>query len=68
MIFRAFDIRLGDNLVTHNPFVEICEVTELPSVLEVWRREPSLEAFDVLWEKPSVEDQRNGITDADSSG
>jgi hypothetical protein len=31
MIFRTFDIRLGDNLVTHDLFVEICEATELPS-------------------------------------
>jgi hypothetical protein len=35
MIFRAFDIRLGDDLVTHDLFVEICEATELPSVPEV---------------------------------
>ena len=66
MIFRAFDIRLGDNLVTHDLFVEICEATELPYVPEVWRGEPSLEAFDALLEKPSVEGQRNGITDTDN--
>jgi hypothetical protein len=35
---------------------------------EVWRGEPSLEAFDVLLENPSVEGQRNRLTDADSSG
>ena len=35
MIFRTFDIRLGDNLVTHDLFVEICEATDLPSVPEV---------------------------------
>lgn len=55
MIFLAFDIRLGDNLVTHDPFVEICGATELPSVPEVGRGEPSLEASDVQLEKPSVE-------------
>jgi hypothetical protein len=32
MIFRAFDIRLGDNLMTHDLFIEICEATEIPSV------------------------------------
>jgi hypothetical protein len=66
MIFRAFDLRLGDNLVTHDLFVEMCEATELPYVPEVWRGGPSLEAFDALLEKPSVEGQRNGITDADN--
>ncbi len=66
MIFRAFDIRLGEHLVTHDLFVEICEATDLPRVPEVWRGEPSLEAFDALLEQPSLEGQRNGIDDADN--
>ncbi|MDH3603027.1 MAG: hypothetical protein OEU26_25730, partial [Candidatus Tectomicrobia bacterium] len=66
MVFRAFDIRLGENLVTHDLFVEICEATELPYVPEVWRGEPSPEAFDALLEKPSIEGERNGIRDADN--
>ncbi len=66
LLFRAFDICLGDNLVTHDLFVDICEATALPYVPEVWRGEPSLAAFDALLEQPSVEGQRNGITDADN--
>ena len=66
LFFRAFDICLGDHLVTHDLFVELCEATELPYVPEVWRGEPSLAAFDALLEQPSMEGQRNGIRDADN--
>jgi len=63
IFFRAFDVRLGENLVTHDLFVEICEAVGLPRVPEVWRGEPSLEAFDALLERPSLEGQRNGVSD-----
>lgn len=62
IVFRAFDIQIGDNLVTHNLFEEICELTELPRVPIVWRGEPSLAAFDALLEKPSLEGHRNGVS------
>ena len=64
IIFRAFDIRIGENFVTNDLFVELCEAIGLPRVPEVWRGEPSLRAFDALLEKPSLEGQRNGISEA----
>ena len=63
VLFRAFDIRIGESLVTDDVFVELCEATGLPRVPEVWRGEPSLEAFDALLERPSLEGQRAGIED-----
>jgi Rnl2 family RNA ligase len=60
-LFRAFDLRVGENLVTYDLFVTICEAAGLPRVPEIWRGEPSLEAFDALLEKPSVEGARNGV-------
>jgi len=61
VIFRAFDIRVAGNFVTYDLFVELCEATGLPRVPEIWRGEPSVEAFDALLEKPSTEASRNGI-------
>jgi Rnl2 family RNA ligase len=63
ILFRAFDVRIGENFVTHNLFVEICDAVGLPRVPEVWRGEPSLAAFDALLEQPSLEGQRNGVSD-----
>jgi Rnl2 family RNA ligase len=63
ILFRAFDVRIGENLVTHDLFVEICDAVGLPRVPEVWRGEPSLEAFDALLEQPSLEGQRNEVGD-----
>ena len=63
VLFRAFDIRIGESFVTNDVFVELCEATGLPRVPEVWRGEPSLEAFDALLERPSLEGQRAGIED-----
>lgn len=62
-LFRAFDVCVGDNLVTYDLFVEFCEVARLPRVCEVWRGEPSLAAFDALLERPSLEAERNGVRD-----
>lgn len=61
VLFRAFDVRIGDNFVTHDLFVEFCEAVGLPRVCEVWRGEPSLAAFDALLERPSLEAERNGV-------
>ena len=61
VIFRAFDVRVAGNFVTYDLFVELCEKTGLPRVPEIWRGEPSQEAFDALLEKPSTEASRNGI-------
>jgi Rnl2 family RNA ligase len=66
VIFRAFDIRVAGNFVTYDLFVELCEKTGLPRVPEIWRGEPSVEAFDALLEKPSAEAGRNGITNESS--
>jgi Rnl2 family RNA ligase len=60
-IFRAFDIMIGDNFVSHDLFAEICDTCDVPRAPVVWRGEPSLEAFDALLEKPSVEGERNGV-------
>jgi hypothetical protein len=63
VVFRAFDVRVGENFVTYELFVEFCEAVGLPRVVEVWRGEPSLAAFDALLEKPSQEAVRNGVTE-----
>jgi Rnl2 family RNA ligase len=62
VLFRAFDVMVGDNFVTYDLFVQICEAAGLPRVPEVWRGEPSLAAFDALLEQDSVEAKNNGVT------
>lgn len=64
LFFRAFDIRVGENFVTYDLFVELCDLAGLPRVPEVWRGEPSREALDALLERPSDEAARNGVADA----
>lgn len=61
VIFRAFDVRADGNFVTYDAFAELCDATGLPRVPEVWRGEPSREAFDALLERPSHEAARNGV-------
>lgn len=63
LLFRAFDIMVGPNFVTYDLFCEIADKMGLARVHEIWRGEPTLEAFDALLEKPSVEGKLNGIED-----
>ncbi len=63
VIFRAFDIAVGESFVTYELFTTLCDAMDLPRVPEIWRGEPSLAAFDALLEKPSVEGERNGVVD-----
>lgn len=63
IMFRAFDVAVGENLVTYDLFVELCEKAGLPRVPEIWRGEPSLAAFDALLERPSAEGAANGVAD-----
>lgn len=65
IIFRAFDIRVGGNFVTYDLFVELCDEAKLPRVPEIWRGEPSREAFDALLEQPSTEARKNGVSQPD---
>jgi Rnl2 family RNA ligase len=60
-LFRAFDLRIGENFVTYDLFTKICDDAGLPRVPEIWRGEPSLAAFDALLEKASEEGRRNGV-------
>ena len=53
--FRAFDLAIGENLATEEAFLDLCESTALPRAPEVWRGEPSTEAFDALLERVSLE-------------
>ncbi len=64
VLFRAFDIRIEENFVSYDLFTELCDEAGLPRVPEMWRGEPTLEAFDALLEKTSAEAVRNGIDDA----
>lgn len=66
VLFRAFDLRIGENLASYDLFCAICDEVGLPRVPEVWRGEPSLAAFDALLERPSDEGQRNGVTEANN--
>lgn len=61
ILFRAFDILVGECFVTYDLFVEICDESGMDRVPEIWRGDPSREAFDALIEKRSVEAARNGI-------
>jgi hypothetical protein len=54
---------VGENFVTYDLFVELCDKMQLPRVPEVWRGEPSLANFDALLEKPSAEGRKNGVAD-----
>jgi hypothetical protein len=63
VVFRAFDVCVGDNFLTYDLFTEFCDALQLPRVCEVWRGEPSLAAFDALLEQPSPEARRNGVRD-----
>jgi|CXWL01.1.fsa_nt_gi hypothetical protein len=62
VLFRAFDVMVGDNFVTYDIFVKVCEEAGLPRVPEVWRGEPNVTAFDALLEQDSVEAKNNGVT------
>lgn len=63
VLFRAFDIRVGENLVSYDIFCAICDEAGVPRVPEVWRGEPSREAFDALLERASDEGKRNGVAE-----
>ena len=64
MLFRAFDIMVGENFLTYDLFCEVIDKMGLPRVHEVWRGDPTIAAFDSLLEVPSREATLNGITDA----
>jgi hypothetical protein len=51
VLFRAFDILVGDSFVTYDLFATLCEDAGLPRVPEVWRGKPSLAVFDALLEQ-----------------
>ena len=61
VIFRAFDVMVGENFVTYDLFTALCDEMKLPRVPEIWRGEPSLAAFDALLEQNSAEAVKNGV-------
>ena len=61
MLFRAFDIMVGQNFLTHDLFCEVTEKMGLPRVPVVWSGEPTVENFDALLGKPSVQAALNGV-------
>lgn len=63
MLFRAFDIMVGQNFLTYDLFCEVVDKMGLPRVPEVWRGEPSVENFDALLNRASVTAREHGITD-----
>lgn len=63
ILFRAFDIMVGENFVTYDLFCEIVEKMGIPRVPEIWRGAPSVEAFDALLETQSVTAQQEGVVD-----
>lgn len=66
VLFRAFDIAVGENLVTYELFTTLCDTIGLPRVPEIWRGEPSLAAFDALLDRTSTEGASNGVVDPDN--
>lgn len=63
VLFRAFDIMVGENFLTYDLFCEVTDKMGLGRVPEVWRGPPSIEAFDALLEKPSIQAKLNGVAD-----
>lgn len=63
ILFRAFDIMVGENFLTWDLFCEIADKMGLPRVSEIWRGDPTSEAFDALLNLPSAEAYANGIDD-----
>lgn len=63
VMFRGFDLMVGEDFMSYDPFMEICSAVSLPTVPLIWRGAPSKVAFDALLEKPSAEAALNGITD-----
>lgn len=61
VLFRAFDVMVGDNLVTYDLFAHLCDEARLPRAPEVWRGEPSFAALDALLEQPSTVGASNGV-------
>jgi hypothetical protein len=61
MLFRAFAIMIGSNLATDELLLEMTTKMGLPLVKEVWRGVPTIENFNALLEKPSVESLANGL-------
>jgi Rnl2 family RNA ligase len=61
VLFRAFDVMVGDNFVTYDLFVALCDEMKLPRVPEVWRGEPSVAVLDALLEQGSTEAKNNGV-------
>ena len=66
-LFRAFDVRVAECFVTYDLFTSLCDAADLPRVPEIWRGEPSLDAFDALLEKPSEEGRKNGVAGDDNT-
>lgn len=64
VLFRAFDIMVEENfLTTWELFCEVADKMGIPRVVELWRGDPTSEAFDRLLEHPSAEARANGIND-----
>ncbi len=63
VMFRAFDIQVGNDFLSYDDFVAICDEVGLPRVPEIYRGKPSKEIFDGLLEKPSAQAMINGIAD-----
>jgi Rnl2 family RNA ligase len=63
ILFRAFDIMVGNSFLTYDLFTEVVDKMGLKRVHEVWRGEPTRANLEGLLEKPSTEGLLNGITD-----
>lgn len=63
VFFRAFDLMVGTEFHSYDPFVEVCEESSMPRVPEIWRGEPTQAAFDALLEQLSEEARRNGVVE-----
>lgn len=62
-LFRAFDIMVGEDLLTYDLFCEVADKMGLPRVPEVWRGAPSIDAFDALLDRVSAAALENGVLD-----
>lgn len=63
MLFRAFDIMIGENFLTYDLFCEVADKMEIPRVPEVWRGDPTKENFDALLNRVSGVAMDGGIQD-----
>src|SRR5882762_3790830 len=62
VMFRAFDVLVGDRFLDYDDFLATCLACGIPTVPEVYRGKPTVEALNALLEVNSITAVHNGVT------